>query len=82
MRPLRRQPFNPNSTASQHANRQLTDRRQINEKLAEAFDANEFLRENVIQAIKKDCGTYDIGPEKAQQLRAIDPATTRPPRQG
>ncbi|GLC40078.1 Mitochondrial zinc maintenance protein 1 [Pleodorina starrii] len=44
------------------ANRHLTDKRQINEKLAEAVEANEFLRENVIQAVKKDCGSYGTAP--------------------
>ncbi|EFJ42067.1 hypothetical protein VOLCADRAFT_121584 [Volvox carteri f. nagariensis] len=39
-------------------NRDLTDQRQINSKLAEALEANDFLRENVIQAVKKDCGSY------------------------
>ncbi|GLC52422.1 hypothetical protein PLESTB_000627500 [Pleodorina starrii] len=64
------------------ANRHLTDKRQINEKLAEAVEANEFLRENVIQAVKKDCGSYEISPEKAQQLRSMNPGDRRPPMAG
>ncbi|KXZ43671.1 hypothetical protein GPECTOR_83g283 [Gonium pectorale] len=61
------------------ANRHLTDRREINEKLAEAVEANEFVRHNVVQAVKKDCGAYEISPEKAQQLRELPPDQRRPP---
>ncbi len=40
------------------ANRNLSDPAEIEARIAEAQDANEFLRENVIQATKKDCGAY------------------------
>lgn len=53
------------------ANRNLSDPAEIEARIAEAQDANEFLRENVIQATKKDCGAYELSPEKARQLREM-----------
>ncbi|GIL60665.1 hypothetical protein Vafri_15203 [Volvox africanus] len=64
------------------ANRDLTDKGQIRDKLAEAIEADEFLRDNVIQAVKKDCGSYEISPEKAAQLRSMDAGDMRPTMRG
>ncbi|KAG2496788.1 hypothetical protein HYH03_005196 [Edaphochlamys debaryana] len=60
------------------ANRHLTDQSRIQECVAEAVDANEFIRDNVIQAVKKDCGNYEVSPEKAAQLRNLKPEDMRP----
>ncbi|KAG2441978.1 hypothetical protein HYH02_009771 [Chlamydomonas schloesseri] len=60
------------------ANRGLTEKSKVNAALAEAVEANEFIRENIIQAVKKDCGSFEIAPEKAAQLRKLEDADRRP----
>lgn len=40
------------------ANRSITDPELIKSKIAEAEDADAFIKENVIQAKKSNCGQY------------------------
>lgn len=51
------------------SNKNLTERREIQSKLAEALEANDFIKNNVVQAAKSNHGQYEVSPEKARQLR-------------
>lgn len=53
--------------------RNLSDPGEIAQKIADAEEARDFLRESVVQARKSSCGTYEVTQEKADQIKGAAP---------
>ncbi|GAX77567.1 hypothetical protein CEUSTIGMA_g5011.t1 [Chlamydomonas eustigma] len=56
-----------------NASKHLTAQRDIDDKLAEAKDAQMFIAENIVQAEKSSSGTLSVSPENAKRLKDITP---------
>lgn len=51
------------------ANKQLTNDSEVKQKVADAHEASLFVMQNIIQATKSSCGTYEISPDQAHRMQ-------------
>eukprot|EP00798_Chlamydomonas_sp_ICE-L_P016104 gene16104-22246_t len=55
------------------ASKDLNDPNQVAQKIADAVEAREFIRDSVVQAKKTSTGSYAVSPEEADRLQAAAP---------
>mmetsp|Transcript_31196 Transcript_31196/g.69371 ORF Transcript_31196/g.69371 Transcript_31196/m.69371 type:complete len:104 (-) Transcript_31196:258-569(-) len=56
-----------------NANKHVTSPSEINQRIADALEAEDFIRNNIVQAKKSSCGTYEMTPDNAKHLSNIAP---------